>query len=167
MVIKLACYWNIVTEWRLWLLAALNEWRGSKYASLVMELSYLLEVESYSKYSLRFHHNPYFFLIPYVLDLIPFLYVGFRYSGCKSNHAGPWRVYSGESAFSGSNEPEKEWILLPSLYYAPHISSTMPSSRFFPYHIYCRLFPLSFQCNYRVLLYKLWEPQYTLWFRKL
>jgi hypothetical protein len=73
-----------------------------------MELSYLLEVESYSKYSLRFHHNPYFFLIPYVLDLIPFLYVGFRYSGCKSNHAGPWRVYSGESAFSGSNEPEKE-----------------------------------------------------------
>jgi len=38
-----------------------------------MELSYLLEVESYSKYSLRFHHNPYFFLISYVLDLIPFL----------------------------------------------------------------------------------------------
>jgi len=37
----------------------------------------------------------------------------------------------------------------------------MPSSRLLGYHIYCRLFPLPFQCNYRVLLYKLGEPQYS------
>ena len=73
MVIKLASYWNRVTEWRLRLFVELKEWRGNKYASLIMELSYLLEVELFSKYSLRFRHNPYFFLIPYVLDLIPFL----------------------------------------------------------------------------------------------
>jgi hypothetical protein len=139
MVIKLACYWNRVAQWRLRLLAALNEWRRSKYVSLIIELSY---------WRWGVIRN---ILCVFITILISFLFLTFfvlflsfrlvfviqAVNQITPVHGGCTRR---ESALSASNEPEKEWILLPSLPFASHILTTMPSSPFLLYLIHCRFF---------------------------